>query len=58
MADLSQKERIPTRNTRGNMRENMRESLKPTIYGHPYATSSKHKEIHDLNPTKDDTSGN
>ena len=60
MADLSRKERIPKRNsknTRGNTRENTRESLKPTRFGHAYARSSKHKEIHDLNPTKDDTSG-
>ena len=59
MADLSRKERIPTRNTkentRENTRENMRESIKPTRYGHTYARSSKHKEIHDPNPTKDDT---
>ena len=42
MADLSQKERIPTRNmkyTRGNTRENTRESHKPTRYGHTYARS-------------------
>ena len=60
MADLSRKERIPTKNTkntRGNTRENMRESLKPTRFGYTCARSSKHKEIHDLNPTRDDTSG-
>ena len=58
MADLSQKEQIPTRNTkntRGNTRENMRESLKPTRFRHTYARSLKHKEIHYPNPTKDDT---
>ena len=58
MADLSRKERIPTKNamnTRGNTRENTRESLKPIRYGHKYATPSKHKEIQDPNPTKDDT---
>ena len=54
MADLSRKERIPTRNTE-NTRENTRESLKPTRYGHTYARSSKHKEIHDPNPSRDDT---
>ena len=54
MADLSRKERIPMRNTK-NTRGSMRESLKPTRLGHTYARSSKHKEIQDLNPTKDDT---
>ena len=44
-----------TKNTRGNTRENTRESLKPTRFGHTYARSSKHKEIHDPNPTTDDT---
>ena len=50
-----------TKNTRENAREitrgNTRESLKPTRYGHTCARYSKHKEIHDSNPTKDDTSG-
>ena len=39
----------------GKHEENTRESLKPTRFGHTYARSSKHKEIHDPNPTKDDT---
>ena len=39
MDDLSRKERIPTKNTRGNTRENTRESLKSTRYGHTYARS-------------------
>ena len=53
MADLSRKERIPTKNTkntRGNTRENMRESLKPTRFGYTCARSSKHErryKIHD-----------
>ena len=42
----------------GITRGNTRETLKPTRYGHTYARSSKHKEIHDPNPTRDDTSGN
>ena len=42
-------------NTRGNTRENATESLKPTRYDHTYARSSKHKEIHDPNPSKDNT---
>ena len=45
----------PTKNMRGHTRENTRESLKPTRLGHTYARSLKHKEIHDPNPTKDDT---
>ena len=40
-------------NTRGNTRE----ITQPTRSGYTYARSSKHKEIHDSNPTKDDTSG-
>ena len=55
--DLSRKERIPKRNMK-NTRENTRESLKPTRFSHTCARSSKHKEIHDPNPTKDDTWGN
>ena len=47
-----------TKNTRGNTRGNTRESLKPTRTSHTYARSSKHKEIHDPNPTKDDARGN
>ena len=51
-----------TKNTRRNAREitrgNTRESLKPTRFGHTYARSSKHKEIHDPRSTKDDTNGN
>ena len=34
-----------------------RETLKPTTYGHTYGRFSKHKEIHDPNPTRDDTKG-
>ena len=39
------------------MRGNTRESLKPTRFGHTYARSSEHKEIHDSKSTKDDTKG-
>ena len=59
MADLSRKERIPTKNmknTRGNTRGNTRESLKPTRFDYTCARSSRHKEIHDPRSTKDDTS--
>ena len=56
MADLSQKEWIPMRNVK-NTRENTRESLKPTRFGHTYARSSEHKEIHDPRSTRDDTKG-
>ena len=48
MADLSQKERIPTRNmknTRGNTRREREETLKSTRCGHTYARSSNTKEI-------------
>ena len=42
-----------------NMRrkhEEKHERVTPTNKNdHTYARSSKHKEIHDLNPTKDDT---
>ena len=31
--------------------------LKPTRFDYTCARFSKHKEIHDPNPTKDDTSG-
>ena len=43
--------------TRGITRGNTRETLKPKRYGHTYARSSKHKEIHDPNPTRNDTKG-
>ena len=43
------------KNTRGERGESQEKTLKPTRFGHTYARSSKHKEIHDPNPTKDDT---
>ena len=42
-------------NTRGNHKGAQRETLKPTRLSHTCARSSKHKEIHDPNPTKHDT---
>ena len=58
MADLSRKERIPTKNTkntRGNMRGRHERITQTNKNNHTCARSSKHKEIHDPNPTKDDT---
>ena len=59
MADLSRKERIPTRNTkntRGKTRGNTRETLNQQEIDHTCARSSKHREIHDdPRSTKDDT---
>ena len=46
-----------TKNMRGHTRENTRESLKPTRFDYACARSSKHKEIHDPNPTRDDRKG-
>ena len=43
--------------TRGKSRGKMRETLNQHEYGHTCARSKEHKEIHGLNPTKDDTSG-
>ena len=56
MADLSRKERIPTKNVM-NTRGNTREITQPTRIDHTCARSKKHKKIHGPNPTKDDTSG-
>ena len=58
MADLSRKERIPTKNmknTRGNTRGRLERITQTNKNNHTCARSSKHKEIHDPNPTKDDT---
>ena len=61
MADLSRKERIPTKNTkntRGNTRGNTRESLKTTRFDYTCARSKNTKGDTDPRSTKDDTKGN